>query len=207
MWFPLRREPPGWTGPWTFTSVNELPDKSVADTWSILLDDTAWCLWHPEVTDMVWQTGDELRGVGAIRTVVFRDWFFQLLLAGPTTLREEFDVWDDSQPDHKTFGFGITAATRPVCLTYRAAREEFRVEALSSTSATEGATAATTTTTTTTMGSKFTRTLTFEPSFAVRYLLGFMVYPYLSHLFEHKCPHRFDQMYNSSNGSYQKKTK
>jgi hypothetical protein len=189
MWFPLRREPPGWAGPWTFTSVNELPDRSVAETWSILLDDTAWCHWHPEVTNIQWQTGD-LRGVGASRTVVFRDWFFQILLAGPVTLREEFDVWED-ESDHKKFGFCITASTRPVFLTYRAAREEFRVEALSSSS----------TSTTTTTGSKFTRTFTVDPSFAVRYLLGFLVFPYLSNLFEHTCPRRFDQMYNNSNNN------
>jgi hypothetical protein len=189
MWFPLRREPPGWTGPWTFTSVNELPDKSVDETWSILLDDTAWCHWHPEVTDMQWQTGD-LRGVGATRTVVF---------TGSVTLREEFDLWEDHEPDHKKFGFCITATTRPVCLTYRAAREEFRVEALSSSSSgTEGAATATTTTTT---GSKFTRTFTVDPSFAVRYLLGFLVYPYLSNLFEHELPRRFDQMYNTNRQS------
>jgi hypothetical protein len=195
MWFPLRHEPPGWTGPWTFTSVNELPDRSVADTWSILLDDTAWCHWHPEVTDIQWQTGD-LRGVGATRTVVF---------TGSVTIREEFDVWEDHEPDNKKFGFCITATTRPVWLGNRAAREEFRVEALSSSSSgTEGAATATTTTT---KGSKFTRTFTVDPSFAARYLLGFMVYPYLSNLFEHECPRRFDQMYNHSNGSYKKKTK
>jgi Polyketide cyclase / dehydrase and lipid transport len=187
MWFPLRREPPGWTGPWTFTSVNELPEKSVDETWSILQDDAAWCHWHPEVTDMQWQTGD-LRGVGATRTMVF---------TGSVTIREEFDLWEDNEPDHKKFGFCITATTRPVWLGNRAAREEFRVEALSSSSSSSGTEGAATATITTT-GSKFTRTFTVDPSFAVRYLLGFMVYPYLSNLFEHELPRRFDQMYNTN---------
>jgi hypothetical protein len=183
-WFPRHHVPPHYIGPWYFQSVNILPHRSVADVWSILLDDSAWSQWHPEVTNIQW-CDDKKGGVGASRTIVFRDWLFLLVLFGPVTLLEEFDVWEDDElsPSRKRFSFCITAATRPVWMTYRALREDFLVEAM------DGG------------GSKFTRTVTFDPSFLVRYGLGFILYPYLRHLFEVKCPKRFDRAYNNNSNS------
>jgi hypothetical protein len=167
--------------PWYFQSVNVLPHRSVADVWSILLDDSAWSNWHPEVTNIQWQQRDDddtdnsskkkKGGVGASRTVVFRDW-----LVGPVTLLEEFDVWEDESPHRKRFSFCISPA--------KAFREDFLVEA-----ATTGG------------GSTFTRTVTFNPSFLVRYGLGWILYPHLRHLFEVKCPERFDRAYNNTTNS------
>lgn len=171
MWFPMRHEPPEFVGPWTFQSVNHLPGQTVKDVFAIVKSDSAWQHWHPEVTNIQWE-GD-LRGVGASRTVVIRDWLFMLLLAGPVTLKEEFDVWNETNR-MCNFGFCVTASNRPVCLTYRALREEYKVEA-------DGD------------GAKFTRIVTIDPSFAVQYLLGFLIHPYLKNLFESECPKRFEK--------------
>lgn len=177
MWFPMRKEPPGFVGPWTFQSVNRLPHRSVDDVFSILLDDTALHDWHPQVTNIQWN--NDTRAKGASRTVVFRDPLFTILLAGPLALQEEFDVWDETDTV-KTFGFCITATTRPNCLTFRAAREEFKVE-------TDG-----------NGGAIFTRMATFEPSFAVRYVLGFLIYPHLQNLLERECPRKFEEHFGGS---------
>lgn len=160
------------TVPWVFKSEVEL-DISLQECWNILTDDAiAAKTWFPETTDY---TYSKKPGLGATRTVVFRHWLFNILLGGPATIAEEFDVWEDKGTDMKRFQFWFTAASRPQFLTYKRAREEFKVEAISDTKC------------------KFIRTVGMEPAFATRFLLGWMVYPTLRSIFTVKCPNRLAQ--------------
>lgn len=186
MWFSLRQVPPSFVNeaPWIFRSELILENVSVQDCWDIVLDDNNWKHWHPEVTKIEWEgqkspaagTVKPPGGPGSRRVVKFSDSLFDVLLAGPVQLHEHFDVWDESSPHKKEFGFYFVGMTRPNFLTYRALRESFMIEEHKNGK-----------------GCKFTRIVAVEPSFLTRYLLGFVVYPRLANLFEQLCPLRFQQ--------------
>jgi hypothetical protein len=157
------------TVPWVFKSELEL-DISVQECWDIITDNLAYKVWHPEVTDIK-NIGPAL-GKGNSRTIVLRHWFFSLLLAGPPTITESFDVWEDSDSDMKRRQCWFSSSSRPKFMTYKRAREEFKVEAISENKC------------------KFTRTVGMDPAFMTRYGLGCLVYPILRKLFTVECPER-----------------
>ena len=156
--------------PWVFKTEHEF-DIGIAGLWNIITDDRAWEHWHPEVTNIQNKT-EPAGGPGSRRTIVFRHWLFMALLAGPIVIDEEFDVWEDKDPNVKRYQLWFPAASRPQFLTYKRAREEFKVEAISENRC------------------KFTRTVALDPGFMTRYALGFIIYPTLRHLFTVRCPQR-----------------
>ena len=95
MKFALNKVPESFLheAPWIFRAELDL-SISIEDCWSILQDDEAWQDWHPEVTNIVWDS--DLRDVGASRSIVFKDTLFMILLAGPTKLYEKFDIWQET---------------------------------------------------------------------------------------------------------------
>jgi hypothetical protein len=145
------------TAPWVFKSEIVL-DISIYECWTIVTDDRAWEHWHPEVTD-IRNTEEPAGGVGNSRTVVFRP-----RLGSPTPLHETFDVWEHDDDIVKRFQFWFTGG-----------REEFKVEAISSSSC------------------KLTRTVALAPGFVTRYVLGWLVYPELKRLFTVLCPKRLTE--------------
>ncbi|KAI2508404.1 hypothetical protein MHU86_6078 [Fragilaria crotonensis] len=161
------------TAPWVFTSELEL-DISIDECWSIITDDRAWQHWHPQVTN-IQNDKEPAGGAGNSRTIVFRHWFFMALLAGPIAIREEFDVWEDQDDAVKKYQFWLAAASRPVFLTYKGGREEFKVESISATMC------------------KFTRVVALQPAFLPRYALGWLVCPVLRRLFTVQCPQRLTE--------------
>lgn len=182
MWFEFKEVPYSFldTASWIFRSEVEV-NMTVDECWKILLDDGAYAKWHPEVQNVEWQNG--FKGQGAERTVVFSDAVFNVLLAGPTGIREKFDVWeDDPSKDVRRFSFFFMSATRPSFLTYTAGREEFRVEKTGDGTC------------------KFTRILAVEPGFATRYLLGPIAHSRLKGLIETKVPARFLAAYGEKEG-------
>ena len=156
--------------PWIFKAELEL-EVSIDDCWGIITDDRAWQHWNPEVTN-IQNVREPAGGTGSSRTIVFRHWFFMALLAGPTAIREEFDLWEADDGKMKRYQFWLAAASRPTFLTYKGGREEFKVEAVSATRC------------------KFTRTVALAPAFLTRYALGWLVYPVLRRLFTVQCPQR-----------------
>lgn len=173
--FRLREEPKSFleTAPWIFKSEVEL-DISVDTCFQILLDDKAWSIWHPEVTNIKWQTLGPIQK-DSIRTVMYKDWMSYLLLGGPITMEEKFDSFDDSSATTKRFSISFTALSRPACMVYKACREEFQVEENQ-----QG-------------GCKFTRTVAIDPAFLPRYAFGCMTYPTLKKTFAEKCPARLEK--------------
>lgn len=157
------------TASWIFKS--EIQINLAADTvWQILKDDEAWKIWHPEVAKIDWLDMEGSHRAGCERVVLFKDTLFMILLVGPAKIHEVFDVWEENE---KVFGIYFKAINRPSILTYKSAREEFKVQAIDENSCI------------------FTRTVALEPGFLVRNLLGFIVYPRLNNLFTKKCPTRF----------------
>lgn len=140
--------------PWVFKSVIVL-DISIDECWTIVTDDRAWEFWHPEVTD-IRNAKEPAGGVGNSRTVVFCP-----RIGSPTPLYEEFDVWEPDDDNVKRYQFWFAGG-----------REEFKVEAISSTR------------------SKFSRTVAIAPSFFTRFVVGWLVYPELKRLFTVQCPER-----------------
>jgi hypothetical protein len=183
MKFPLQPVPYSFVreAPWIFRSELCLT-LGVDECYKIILDDTAWSKWHPEVTNIVWK--DSTRGVGAERSVDFKDWVFMLLLAGPTRIEEHFDVWEDSSDDRKRVSFYFASLNRPNFLTYSAAREELIIEK-------------------TEEGCKFTRIVALRPSFATRYLLGWLAHRRFSYVLERKCPQRFVDAFDKKKSTTQ----
>mgnify|MGYP003465599003 CR=1 FL=1 len=82
------------SAPWVFESKVEL-NVSPQDGWAIVNNDDAWKHWHPEVTKIEWNEQK------TARTIVFRDTLLMVLLAGPLTMWEEFDVVEDQGPVKK----------------------------------------------------------------------------------------------------------
>jgi hypothetical protein len=179
MWFKFNNVPSSFINkaPWIFRSEVEL-DILVQDCWNIILNDKAWRHWHPEVTDIKWMDEGKHQK-SSERTIIFKDLFFMILLLGPVKLYEHFDIWeDDDNYSTKCFGFYVNAATRPSWLTYKALREEFKVEPIGDK------------TNLNINRCKFTRTVAIWPSFLIRYILGWIVHPRLSYLFEKAYPER-----------------
>lgn len=145
------------TAPWVFKSEIEL-ELSIDECWDIVTDDKAWQHWHPEVTD-IRNAKEPAGGTGNARTVVFQPRF-----AGPTLMHEEFDVWESDDEKLKRYQFWFAGG-----------REEFKVEAISSSSC------------------RFTRTVALAPTFVTRYVIGWLVYPELKRLFIVQCPQRLKE--------------
>jgi hypothetical protein len=156
--------------PWILRSEQEF-DIGIDGLWNIITDDRAWEHWHPEVTKIKNKT-EPAGGAGNSRTIVFRQWLLMILLAGPLTIAEDYDVWEDKEPNMKRYQFWLTAASRPKFLSFNRAREEFKVEAISENRC------------------KFTRTVALDPGLLSRYGLGFIVLPMLRHLILVKTPQR-----------------
>jgi len=171
--FPLREEPESFleTAPWIFRSELEL-DVSAETCFQILLDDNAWSIWHPEVTNIQWQTPKPVQK-GSVRTVLYKDWLSYLLLGGPITMEEKYDTFDGGGATKK-FAVSFTAISRPSFMVYKACREEFKVEECSG-------------------GCKFTRTVAIDPAFLPRYVFGCLTYNTLKNTFTKKCPGRFEK--------------
>jgi hypothetical protein len=184
MRFPLQPAPHSLLveAPWIFRSEILVEGMTVQECWDIILDDGAWAKWHPEVTDIRWK--DPTRGVNAERNVTFKDALFMVLLAGPMVIEEHFDVWDDASDEKKLFSFYFVSFNKPSFLTYRAGREEFRVER-------------------TETGCKFTRVLAVEPSFLTRYVFACLARPRLSNIIERKNPQLFLRVYGKNQDQQQ----
>lgn len=176
--FRLREEPESFleTAPWIFRSEVEL-DISVEACFQILLDDKAWRIWHPEVTNIQWQTSKPIQK-DSVRTVLYKDWLSYLLLGGPITMEEKYDTFDDSGST-KRFAVSYTAISRPACMVYKACREEFKVQECNG-------------------GCKFIRTVAVDPAFLPRYVFGCLTYPTLKKTFTKKCPERFEKAVRES---------
>lgn len=106
------------TAPWIFRSEVEV-DISVDDCWKILMDDSAWQYWHPEVTDIEWDS--KLRDKGASRTVNYRSILLMILLGGPLKIWEHFDIWEEKS-DYRRMSFYFQYLSRPSFMTYAGAR-------------------------------------------------------------------------------------
>ncbi len=146
-------------GNWIFRSEVEL-NGTMEEVFSILLDDGAWNIWHPEISDVRWQTPPPF-GVGAKRTVRFSNWLFMLLLFGSLILHEEFLIWDENK--RLTFRFNKT--NRPRFLGYLAGMEDFQLEYLPNGYC------------------KLTRTVAVDPAF-ITSMLGCILKPVLNGIFE-----------------------
>ena len=159
------------TAPWKFQMRLELPNLDADTCWKMFLKDENWQHWHPEVHNINWYDDKPQQSVGAMRSVVFHDALFDVLLMGGCALEEKFDVWDN---EGRKLGFTMTKIGRPTLLTYKSVREEFHIED-------DGK-----------GGCIFHRKVAVDPSFITKNILGFAAYPRLKDLFEKKCPERFE---------------
>ena len=170
--------------PWIIRCELELDQLSIDDCWAILQDDNAWKDWHPEVTDIRWES--PRRNPGTARTVKFRDPVFNALLCGPIKLWEQFDIWEET-PELKRMSFYASQVSKPKFLTYSGFREEFRVEKTGESSC------------------KLTRTIGIAPSFVNRYVMGCITYNRLEYLFKKKPSEKFIELYNGKKSSGEEK--
>jgi hypothetical protein len=172
--FKLRPETPTFleTAPWVFKSEIEL-DISVEECFNILMDDRAWKLWHPEVTDIQWKTDPPHGRNGSVRTVVYKDWVSYLMLGGPVAMEEKFENCTDTGPT-RAFTVSFTATGRPTWMFLRASKEHFQVEPIENSPG----------------RCKFSRTVAVDPAFLPRYIFYFITYNSMKHTFTNKCPQR-----------------
>lgn len=181
--FRLREETNSFleTAPWIFKSDVEL-DISVDACFAILMDDRAWDVWHPEVTNIQWKT-EAPHGKDSIRTVIYKDWLTYLLLGGPVTMEEKYVDFetnnddDDDATTSKSFIVSYTAIGRPTFMMYRACREEYRVEPIEGSSG----------------RCRFKRIVAIDPAFLPRRVFGCLTYSVLKDTLSNKCPQRLKQ--------------
>ena len=94
---------------WRFVTDTEI-DAAPAEVYSILLDDNAWNVWHPEITIIQWLT-PEPKGVGSQRIIMF----------GTMKVTEEFLAIDNNA----RFTFRFNHLSKPTCMTFNAMVEDF----------------------------------------------------------------------------------
>lgn len=94
---------------WRFITDTEL-DATPAEVYAILLDDDAWNVWHPEISDIHWITSDP-KGVGSKRIILF----------GKMQVTEEFLTMDTNA--RLTFRFNHVS--KPTCMNFNAMVEDF----------------------------------------------------------------------------------
>lgn len=122
-------------------------------------------------------------GSGTERTVVFSDPLSNVLLVGTVRIREKFVVWEDNGDDGvRRFSFVTLSMTRPNLFTFRAVRQECRMEKTG-----EGI-------------CRLTRIFACQPGFLTRYVLGPVVHRRFKHMIETKCPALFLAAYGEKKG-------
>ena len=162
--FPLAFAPESFltTAPWIFKAITELP-VSVDDCWNIITDDGAWQFWFPEVTNI---RNIVPPGVGGNRLVDFNLKFTNkvvfILLLGPVTLDEYFDIWEPNGSTRR-YSYYIQSTSRPNFMTYTMARNEYVCETSGS-------------------NSVFTKTVALEPGILTN-ALSFITRPAFEELF------------------------
>lgn len=112
------------TAKWIFRNEVVL-NANPSDVFTILLDDDAWNLWHPEISEIDWQT-EAPHTVGSKRSVRFSNWLFMILLFGSLIIHEEFLVWETN----KRLAFRFNRTNRPRFVGYLAGMEDFQIEEL-----------------------------------------------------------------------------
>jgi len=94
---------------WRFITDTEL-DATPTEVYAIFLDDDAWNIWHPEISDIHWITPGP-KVVGSRRTILF----------GDMKVIEEFIAMDTDA--RLTFRFNHVS--KPTCMNFNAMVEEF----------------------------------------------------------------------------------
>ena len=166
------------TAPWIFGGQpTELP-ISVQDCWNIITDTDALPFWFPEVTNVRYTLEPSLdNGMGVLgrRVVDFNPINTNLILylaqLGPIEIDEIIDIWEPDGEDQRRFSFYFVETDRPVFLSFKQVREEFRCEAVTETRST------------------FTYTVAVAPGL-VTALAGFVVKPAFRDIFQRLVPAR-----------------
>jgi hypothetical protein len=144
---------------WRFVTSTDL-DATPETVFSILLDDDAWHIWHPEISDINWDNYQP-HGVGSHRTVRFSNWLFMILLCGSLILSEEFLIWENN----KRLNFRFNKTNRPRFMGYLAGMEDFQIEDLGNGKC------------------RLCRTVAVDPSF-ITSVLGCILKPVLQGIFD-----------------------
>jgi len=171
------------TAPWIFGGQpTELP-ISIQDCWSIITDTDALPFWFPEVTNVRYtlEPSPDNNGMAVVlgrRVVDFNPINTNLILylaqLGPIEIDEIIDIWEPDGEDQRRFSFYFVETDRPVFLSFKQVREEFRCDAVTETSST------------------FTYTVAVAPGL-VTALVGFVVKPAFRDIFQRLVPARLLQ--------------